>query len=200
MLAPRRDTFITTKTRTTIHTNPAYVDEYDVLVSALFENPYDATEHDFSYGFLLRSNWDSPSVWFYILSDGSWHVTAGENRHKGTALGLNTLKHSLNRLEVFAVGKYVIPLLNGVRLTNSLGDNVFYIGSETDSGDVLIGNGFVEGSDQNGAITHFQAFEVYRIIPEGLVEDARKADIVTQGISEELPFLKSSSVVSRDRP
>ena len=96
----------------TFRTFRANVDVYDVAASVFFENPYNATDHDFSYGLVVRSNAANPAVRFFVLSYGRWLLEIGDIWHNGPITNLNTLKYEWNQLSMGVVGKYAALSLN----------------------------------------------------------------------------------------
>ena len=169
------------------------VSDYDVVPSARFENPYDASQHHFSHGFELRSNESTPSIYFYIHSGGWWRLVAGDTVHQGLTPGLRTLQYEMNWLGASVVGKSAVLTLNGELLTDLRGDSVFGIGPETDWGDVYIISGVVGGTEEDGAITHYDSARVYGVIQDVLIDDAFEADMAAEEVLQQSSPLDVSS-------
>ena len=146
------------------------VDIYDVSVGGQFENPHSASEDAFYYGFVLRNNGNSPAIFFTVHSNRVWRLGIGDSVYTGTAPGLRTGEFQENYVGIVVVGKWAAFSLNGTRLTNSRGHNLFPVGSDTGSGNVFVG-----GAGQNGGITHYHSVKVHEIIPDDLVEDQKEA-------------------------
>ena len=161
------------------------VQAYDVAASAWFANPYDASDHDFSYGFQLRSTGYTPSIRFYVHSEKYWGLIVGRTVHTGYAPNLKTLPFEYNRLAIAVIGKEAVVSLNRVNLTDLNGNSVFHVGSETESGNVLLAAGIVEGTLKEGAITHFTLLDIYRVVPDVLIEDSFEASMVVKEISQQ---------------
>ena len=153
---------------------------YDAAASGWFENPHSASEGAFSYGFVLRDDGVNPRIFFMVYSSRQWAIVVGDIIHRGTASGLRTNGYANNYLSIVVIGKWAAVSLNGVSLTNSLGHDLFNVGSETGSGKVL-----VRGAGQGGTITHYDSIQVYEITPDDFVEDRREASGFSREFSQE---------------
>ena len=137
----------------------------NISAEAWFRNPYSGQNHDFSYGFIVRSNPNDPSFQFYVTSTGEWVIRKrGINTSVVVARGvdnnLNTGAYEKNHLSVRVFGNYGAFLLNDQALAGPDGDTVIQLGTDTSAGRVLIGNGFIIGTEKQGAITHYEELEV----------------------------------------
>ena len=151
-----------------IEKDRAGVEVYNVRSSALFENPYDGDQHDFSFGFRLRVGQESSAPRIIIHSDGWWNIRLvnDETIHHGQTPSLRTSQYSANYLSIAVVGEYAAVALNGEPLTDNDGRDTFHVGEDSTRGDVWIVTGAIVDTEQDGAISPYELFEVERIIPE----------------------------------
>lgn len=139
---------------------------YDTWAYAEFENPYDEEEHNFDFGFLLRVNRDGSPLIFRIHSNGTWEIEVlGQFEYSGNATSLRDSDNDVNTLSVTVLGEWISARLNGEDITNSEGHNEFHIGTTTSAGDVRIATGLWYESERSGAITHYDSFSVWEILP-----------------------------------
>ncbi len=145
-----------------------YLRGSDVVASAWFTNPYAASEHSFSYGFVVRSAANNPYFVFAVRSDGSWSIrkngSAYEGVAEGSAPGLRRGDRQQNVLIAYAIGEYGWLRLNGETLTDAEGRSFFRMGPETHSGWVGLVTGFWTGAERAGAETSFEDFYGHRLV------------------------------------
>lgn len=146
----------------------AGVDVYDSLVSAVFENPYSRRGGRFVYGFVLRVNSepDNPPVEFYVSSNRTWYLWAGDKEYSGFA-PIYIDAYDRNRLTIQLSGEYATLYLNGTQVEDDKKIKRFHLGKDTAKGDVWIVNGPFLSSVQHDAITHYDLFTIFAPVSNG---------------------------------
>ena len=179
----------------------------DAVVSARFHNPYDGSQNNFDYGFILRDDAENPSVAFVVHSDGIWEIRrstdAGFQRVAGgTAPGLEARANWGNFLVAGVVGDWGWFRLNGQRLADSSGETLFNLGVGTHAGAVQLVTGFFTGDEQQGAETGFDSFLAEEIVTHRLVAttaDAEKVIEAHRGQTEQEEPVQERELQSAER-
>ncbi len=159
----------------------------NVLVEATFVNPYDASFHEWSYGFMLRHprRWDIPSIHLVVLSDKRWGLIVGaEPPREWVAQGridlLNIRSGGRNHLMVLAMGE------KGLFFVNSNFVAELDLSGVTDEGDVAVMTGPINGTEVDGEVTKYEGFKVDKLTKEygpvgGTIEDNKEGYVGVHG-------------------
>ena len=133
------------------------------MVEATFTNPYDASEHPWSYGFFLRYDLfeDDPSFLQVIISSrGRWSVQSGNDAPynqvaAGVVSNLKLRGGQQNQIMVVALEEEGWLFVNQTFIAS------FDLSDVTVSGDVAIMTGAYAGSEKAGASTKYENFRGY---------------------------------------
>ena len=135
----------------------------DLMVEATFTNPYDASEHNWDYGFFLRYDRtdDDPNFLQIVVdSRGRWAVKSGSGAPytqvaAGNISGLKLQAGQQNHIMVVALEERGWLFVNGAFVGS------FDLTDVTVSGDVAIMTGAYTGSEKAGASTKYENFRGY---------------------------------------
>jgi hypothetical protein len=130
----------------------------DFYARARFQNPYDAAEHVWDYGFLFRSN-RSDEYRVYVSSRGEWKLALGTllTLQSGPVEGLNLAAGAENTIELVVNGGQALMSVNGGLAI------AIDVSRSTVRGDLEIGTGFVTDQMQPGATTGYADFAVWQL-------------------------------------
>lgn len=132
---------------------------------ALFTNPYDISQGNWSYGFMFRAT-DQSFFAVWLNADGRWFIqykspTSTDSNWaeltQGTSKNLMTGSGEQNRLTISAIGNTGSFLING-KYTSSLP-----LSNSQVAGDVIVATGFVGGSELEGKSTIVNDFIVWSL-------------------------------------
>ncbi len=136
----------------------------DLMVEATFTNPYDASTHDWSYGFILRRDRrgsdDNPFLLIVVDSQLDWVVESGisgeyERISGGRTTGLNLKEGEQNHIMVVVLEERAWLFVNQTFM------GAFDLGGDTDTGDVAVITGYYTGSENAGEWTEYENFRGY---------------------------------------
>ena len=144
--------------------------EDEFALSAMFVNPYAASEHQWDYGFRWGNDADGGFIFYFVVdSSGAWRLIrrdasgssdTSETLAGGTASQLLTDGNARNHLSLFVDGSYGFILINGQRIDDAEGESVprIYLGDESPEGTVAVLTGYWQGSERSGYSTRYEDF------------------------------------------
>ena len=142
-----------------IETQFAGVSEADMILEATFANPYDADEHPWDYGLMLRAEGGGPRYQVVLTSQRRWSVVwrAGPSEPYeviagGTSARMETGAGARNHLMVVAIGERGWVFVNGELMSP------VDLGEATHRGDVAVITGSYRDHEMAGASTRFEDF------------------------------------------
>ena len=146
-----------------IQTEYAAVSLDDLMVEATFTNPYDASVHNWDYGFFLRydrGDDDPPFLQVVVDSRGRWAVKSGSGAPynqiaAGNVSNLKLGAGQQNHLMVVALEE------RGWLFVNQIFVASFELSDVKVSGDVAIITGAYSGGERAGASTQYEDFRGY---------------------------------------
>ena len=145
-----------------IKTEYADVSVADMIVTATFVNPYSASSNSWDYGFILRTNRNSPFIQIVVSSDKRWAVKTGTNAPYqevggGTLKTFNTQASGRNNVWVAAIGERGLLFVNGEFIS------ALNLRDVTGAGDVAIITGAYTGNEVAGEVTRYEGFSIGRL-------------------------------------
>jgi hypothetical protein len=154
----------------------------DVIVSGLFYNPHAGSTQPFSYGFMVREDWEGSNILFVVHSNGTWHLKRFNATTfefdpvaQGQAPDLRAGAGDANRLGVAVVGDGALVTLNGEVLADTAGRDVFHLGPGGQSGLVSIVDGYFVGTERAGSVTRFEDVLSTEVVNYADLSAAREA-------------------------
>ena len=134
----------------------------DLMVEATFTNPYDASEHSFSYGFFLRYDQEAdepPFLAVVVDSNGKWTMKQLNGRFnadvaEGDISNLNLLEGEKNHVMVVVTVNRARLFVNGT----FAGIFYFFYSQLSPGGDVAVVTGAFAGDEKAGASTKYENF------------------------------------------
>lgn len=156
----------------------------NVRASAWFSNPYNANDHPFSYGFMLRSN-PQNHLRVYVHSNGNLYIvqwTREQGFQTPTTFDvsglLRTEANQYNGLTVITLDNIVSVFLNGQTIADADGNTFFPLGPDTGPGYFYIINGVEAGSERQGAITLYDNLYVNALIYQTASQEEAMAELL----------------------
>jgi len=162
---------------TMAHNEDGYVKTYwtgintkNFILEAMFGNPYGHEFNAWNFGVMFRHTGSNDQYRLYIMSSGDWTLrnntgdSGGSVIQSGRISGLNIQESGSNTLKLYVMDDVGILIINDEHISN------LDLSHRTVSGSILLGTGFLGGTEVEGYATTFSALSIWQL-PSVLITD-----------------------------
>lgn len=145
--------------------SPSTLDDIrNFILEASFINPYDASFHSWDYGVLFRDDGPNSQYRLVVDSDGDWALS----NHTGSGDAAALSSGSLSKFYSYQKGekntlKLIVTGSTGLFFVNDQFVSWLNLSDRTNSGQISLGTGFMNGHEVKGYSTRFEDLAVWKM-------------------------------------
>ena len=145
--------------------SPSTLDDIrNFILEASFINPYDASFHSWDFGVLFRDDGPNSQYRLFIDSNGDWALS----NHTGSGDAAALSSGSLSKFYSYQKGekntlKLIVTGSTGLFFVNDQFVSWLNLSDRTNSGQISLGTGFMNGHEVEGYSTRFEDLAVWKM-------------------------------------